>query len=120
MDESLCRIRLYSAQTKGLNLWKVDLSNSHWELRHLSDGPRRAADEWIDELAEQGPEVAGAIELVANPRPGLLRVTAGRDKGFIWPVLNRKCLPDSRVDFSAIDNSLSDIPGGGGIVLLDV
>jgi mRNA-degrading endonuclease RelE of RelBE toxin-antitoxin system len=51
-----------------VNPWRVDLSiSAQRELRRLNEGPRRAADELIDDLSEYGPELPGAIELVANP-----------------------------------------------------
>ena len=37
---------------------------SGWEL---DDGPRQAALQLFDELAEEGPRVVSAIELSANP-----------------------------------------------------
>jgi mRNA-degrading endonuclease RelE of RelBE toxin-antitoxin system len=47
--------------------WKVDISKSaQRELRQLDDGPRQAAAELLEDLAED-PALADAIELRGKP-----------------------------------------------------
>jgi mRNA-degrading endonuclease RelE of RelBE toxin-antitoxin system len=44
--------------------WRVDLTRSaRRELRNLADGPRQAALDLIEELAEQGPVLAEGIKM---------------------------------------------------------